>query len=135
MCYNKSKEGFLMSNGTVGNNSDGMRNWSSNIEGNADDYDRLVNNLYSLVESFANSRDFKGTLSDTFYNSFIAMKPEFLKYSATFRDCAELIRRNAANIDNNRSYLNNKINSQNYFNYYIHHNWCIFYKQNIKSLL
>ena len=100
---------------TVSNNSTGMRNWSSNIQSNADEYDELINKLYSLIEGFANSRDFKGTLSDSFYNTFIAMKPAFLRYSATFRDCAELINSRAANIDNNRAALNNRINSQNYF--------------------
>lgn len=97
----------------VSNNSDGMRNWSSNIQSSADDYDGLINRLYSLVEGFANSKDFKGALSDNFYNSFMAMKPNFLKYSSTFRDSAELINSRAANIDNNRAMLNSKINRQN----------------------
>ena len=102
-----------MSSNIVSNNSEGMRNWSTGIQGSADDYDGLINKLYSLAESFANSRDFSGTLSDTFYNNFIAMKPNFLRFSATFRDCAELLNSRAANIDNNRASLNSKINRAN----------------------
>ena len=99
----------------VSNNSDGMRNWSSNIQSSADDYDGLINRLYSLVEGFANSKDFKDASNVFFSLIILRMKPAFLRYSTTFRDCAELINSRAANIDNNRAALNNKINSQNFF--------------------
>ena len=46
-----------MSN-AVSNNTIGMRDWSKNIDSQADSYDELIRKLYTLVDQFANSEDF-----------------------------------------------------------------------------
>ena len=105
-----------MGSNLVGNNSDGMRSWSSNMDNSANEFDGSINKLYSLVEGFVNSRDFKGTLSDNFYNTFSAMRPDFLMFSEFFRGYSNLMKDRASKIDNTHSALNKMVNSMNYFN-------------------
>ncbi len=90
-----------------------MRDWSSNVEERANDYDTLVNRLYTLVDQFVGSSDFKGGLSADFENAVVSQKPQFMKYSETFRECVELINQTATNIDNDEAELQSNINSAN----------------------
>ena len=39
-----------MGSGTVSHNTGAMRNWSSNMSSNAEEYDALISRLYSLIE-------------------------------------------------------------------------------------
>lgn len=97
----------------VSHDTDLMRDWSSNIDERANDYDSLVTRLYTLVDQFVGSPDFKGGLSTDFENTVINQKPEFLKYSETFRECVELINTTATNIDSDESDLQSGINNAN----------------------
>lgn len=97
----------------VSHDTDLMRDWSSNIDERANDYDSLVTRLYTLVDQFVGSPEFKGGLSTDFENAVISQKPEFLKYSETFRECVELINTTASNIDSDESSLQSGINKAN----------------------
>ena len=48
-----------------------------------------------------------------FLNQIMDMKPQFLKYSATFRDCNDLIRSRAKAIDIDEANLKSKIGRAN----------------------
>jgi hypothetical protein len=90
-----------------------MRNWSNVMDTNAGDYDSLINRLYNLIEGFAGSEQFRGGLSTDFLNQIMDMKPQFLKYSATFRDCDDLIRARAKSIDIDEANLASRIERAN----------------------
>ena len=102
-----------MGSGRVSHNTGAMRNWSSNMTSNAEEYDALINRLYSLIEEFTSSSDFSGGLSTDFYNAVVEKKSAFMSYSATFRECADLINKRAARIDSNETDLKNKFNNAN----------------------
>ena len=102
-----------MGMGTVSHNTGSMRNWASNMDSNAEEYDSLINRLYSLIEEFTNSSDFSGGLSTDFYNAVIDKKSAFMSYSTTFRECAQLINKTASRIDSNEAELKNRFNSSN----------------------
>jgi len=102
-----------MGSGTVSHNTGAMRNWSSNMTSNAEEYDALINRLYSLIEEFTGSSDFSGGLSTDFYNAVVEKKSAFMSYSATFRECADLINKRASKIDSNEADLKNKFNNAN----------------------
>lgn len=97
----------------VSHNTDRMRDWSSVMDTNAGDYDSLINRLYSLVEGFAGSEQFKGGLSTDLLNRMTELKPQFLKYSSTFRDCTDLIRSRAQGIDSDEANLKSRIEKSN----------------------
>ena len=97
----------------VSHNTDGMRDWSAVMDTNAGDYDSLINRLYNLVEGFAGSEQFRGGLSADLINRMTELKPQFLKYSSTFRDCTDLIRSRATGIDSDEAALKGKINKLN----------------------
>ena len=102
-----------MSAGIVSHDTDQMRNWSNTVDNNSGDYGSLIRSLYSLVEDFAGSSQFKGGLSSDFLNTFQAQKSEYLKYETTFNECAELIKNRAQNIDSDEAYLQSRINGSN----------------------
>ena len=102
-----------MGSSIVSHNTGAMRNWSSNMTSNAEEYDALINRLYSLIEEFTSSSDFSGGLSTDFYNAVVEKKSAFMSYSATFRECADLINKRAARIDSNETDLKNKFNNAN----------------------
>ena len=102
-----------MGSSIVSHNTGAMRNWSSNMTSNAEEYDALINRLYSLIEEFTSSSDFSGGLSTDFYNAVVEKKSAFMSYSATFRECADLINKRAARIDSNEADLKNKFNNAN----------------------
>ena len=97
----------------VSHNTDRMRDWSSVMDTNAGDYDSLINRLYNLVEGFAGSEQFRGGLSSDLINRMTELKPQFLKYSSTFRDCTDLIRSRAKAIDVDESNLKGRIEKAN----------------------
>lgn len=97
----------------VSHNTDRMRDWSSAVDTKAGDYDSLINRLYNLIEGFAGSEQFKGGLSVDLLNNMNELKPQFLKYSSTFRDCTELIRSRATGIDNDEAALKGRIDKSN----------------------
>lgn len=102
-----------MGSGTVSHNTGGMRNWASNMNDNAEEYDSLISRLYSLIDEFTNSSNFSGGLSTDFYNAVVEKKSAFMSYSATFRDCAELINKRASKIDSDEAELKNRFNRAN----------------------
>lgn len=97
----------------VSHDTDMMRDWSTNVEERANDYDTLVNRLYTLVDQFVGSADFKGGLSTDFENTVVSQKPEFMRYSETFRECVDLIKQTATSIDSDEAELQSSINSAN----------------------
>lgn len=105
-----------MGSNTVSHNTESMRNWSAAVEDYALEYDRLINSLYALVEQFANSKDFRGGLSEDFLDKFINQKTQFLSYSEIFRECSELINKTATKIDNDHAELKSRIQRNNPFN-------------------
>ena len=102
-----------MGSGKVSHNTGSMRTWSSNMTSNAEEYDSLISRLYSLIEEFTSSSDFSGGLSTDFYNAVVDKKSAFMSYSATFRDCADLITKRAAKIDKNEADLNHRFKNAN----------------------
>ena len=102
-----------MGSDIVSHNTGAMRNWSSNMTSNAEEYDALINRLYSLIEEFTSSSDFSGGLSTDFYNAVVEKKSAFMSYSATFRECADLINKRASRIDSNEADLKNRFNNAN----------------------
>ena len=97
----------------VSHNTDQMRDWSAVMDTNAQDYDSLINRLYNLIEGFAGSELFKGGLSVDLLNQMTDLKPQFFKYSSTFRDCTDLIRTRAKAIDTDESNLRSRIDKSN----------------------
>jgi hypothetical protein len=97
----------------VSHNTDGMRDWASVMDTNAGDYDSLINRLYNLVEGFAGSEQFRGGLSTDLIDRMADLKPQFLKYSSTFRDCTDLIKSRAKAIDADESNLKGRIEKAN----------------------
>lgn len=101
-----------MSN-AVSNNTQGMNEWSRNIESQADSYDELIRKLYTLVDQFANSEDFRGSLSKEFENTVLNQRQMFDSYSDTFRQCTEYMKRTANRIDAENDELAARMRSGN----------------------
>ncbi len=97
----------------VSHNTDQMREWSSTVDTKTGDYDSLIDRLYNLVEGFAGSANFKGGLSTDLLSNMTELRPQFLKYSTTFRDCTDLIRSRATGIDSDESALKSRIDRSN----------------------
>lgn len=97
----------------VSHDTEGMRSWSTALDENSNNYDDLVARLYSLVDQFVGSADFKGGLSTDFEEMVVSQRPAFERYSQTFRECVELINQRATSIDNDEAELKNMINSAN----------------------
>ena len=97
----------------VSHDTDLMRDWSNTMDTNASDYDSLINRLYSLVDQFVGSEEFRGGLSTDFMDKVMSQKPAFIRYSDTFKECAELISSTAGRIDSDEAELKSAINSAN----------------------
>ena len=97
----------------VSHNTELMRDWSTTMDDNSSNYDDLVARLYGLVDQFVGSEEFKGGLSTDFEDKVISQKPAFERYSTTFNECSELIRKTATNIDSDEAELKSAINSAN----------------------
>ena len=55
----------------VSHDTNAMRTWSNNVDQNSGDYDDLISKLYALVDQFVGSPQFKGGLSEEFFNVVI----------------------------------------------------------------
>ncbi len=97
----------------VSHNTELMRNWSTTMDENNSNYDDLVARLYNLVNQFVGSEEFKGGLSTDFEEKVISQRPAFERYSATFAECSELIRKTASDIDTDEGELKGAINRAN----------------------
>lgn len=89
----------------VSHDTDQMRNWSDNIENQANDYDSLINRLYAIIDGFVGSPQFRGGLSNDFLEKVLSKKSAFMQYSETFRECSELIATTAGKIDSDEDAL------------------------------
>ena len=98
---------------TVSHNTELMRSWSTTMTDKSNNYDDLVARLYSLVDQFVGSEDFKGGLSTDFEDKVISQRPAFERYSATFNECSDLINKTATNIDSDEAELKGAINRAN----------------------
>lgn len=97
----------------VSHNTEMMRDWSTTMDENNSNYDELVARLYRLVDQFVGSEEFKGGLSTDFEDKVVAQKPAFERYSTTFAECSEIIRKTATNIDSDEAELKSAINRAN----------------------
>lgn len=102
-----------MGTNIVSHDTELMRNWSNTMEDNSDDYDRLINRLYALVEEFAGSSDFRGGLSSDFLDKVLSQKNTFQRYSTTFRECSKLISDTSRKIDSDDAELKSIIGRAN----------------------
>ncbi len=102
-----------MSGGIVSHNTEGMRNWSSNLDKNNATYTELINELYRNIDYFVGSPEFKGGLSEDFGNNVLSKRVEFERFSETFDECVELIKERANKIDSDESELSASIRSSN----------------------
>ena len=77
------------------------------------DYDDLITRFYNLVDQFVGSAEFKGGLSEEFFNVVINKRSEFLQYSETFRECAKYMTTKAGNIDSDEAQMKAMFNRAN----------------------
>lgn len=104
-----------MSSNIVSRNTDSMRGWANTMSANADEYSSLINRLYSLIEQFVGTEDFKGGLSTDFLTKMSELRPEFEKYSTTFEECSKLIKDRSIRMDNSDAELASRISRGNPF--------------------
>ena len=89
----------------VSHDTNAMRDWSNNMDQQSTEYDHLISSFYALVDRFVGSPDFKGGLSEDFYNTVIDKRSDFERYSDTFRECAKILNSRAANIDSDEAQM------------------------------
>ena len=99
----------------VSHDTNAMRDWSNNMDQKSSDYDHLVSSFYALVDQFVGSNEFKGGLSEDFYNLVISKRRDFEQYSDTFKECAKLISSRAGNIESDEAQLKSMFNRANPF--------------------
>lgn len=104
-----------MSN-VVSHDTNAMREWSNTMDEHSNNYDDLIRRFYALVDQFVGTADFKGKLSEDFYNNVYNQRSKFEQYSETFKECAELIKSRAGNIDSDEALLQSMINRANPLN-------------------
>ncbi len=97
----------------VSHDTTGMRDWSGAMENNASDYDSLINRLYTIIDGFVGSEQFKGGLSGDFLDKVLSKRSAFMQYSETFRECAELLTKTAGRIDSDEESLRARISRGN----------------------
>ena len=97
----------------VSHDTNGMRDWSQNIEAKSNDYDDLINKFYAIVDEFVGSPQFKGGLSDEFFNGVMNQRNTFMQYSDTFRECAKYMNTKSANIDSDEAQMKAMFNRAN----------------------
>lgn len=98
----------------VSHNTELMRDWTGNLKNNTTVYDDLVNRMYTLIEQFAGSNDFKGGLSDEFVNVVLNRKQFFKDYSETFNECISVMNKTANKIDDDTNRLANMYNNNDF---------------------
>ncbi len=91
--------------GIVSHSTDLMRSWSTDINEKSNSYDELVDSLYKTIDQFVGSEDFKGGITEDFENSVLSRRPDFQKYSTTFRECTEYMDKAAQTIDDDEAEL------------------------------
>ena len=89
----------------VSNNTDKINAWAGDVNTTADDYDTLVSRLYALVDMFANSEDFKGTVSKEIENNVLNQRKMFDSYSGTFREASGYMKKVGMKIANDTEEL------------------------------
>ena len=97
----------------VSHDTNAMRTWSNNVDQNSGDYDDLISKFYAIVDQFVGSPQFKGGLSDEFFNVVINQRNTFLQYSETFRECAKYMTTKAGNIDSDEAQMKAMFNRAN----------------------
>lgn len=105
-----------MNNNYVSHDTTAMRDWSNNIEDKSNDYDTLVKQFYAIVDQFVGSNEFKGGLSEDFYNLIIGKRADFERYSESFRECSKYLRSRASGIESDEAQEKSIINGANPFN-------------------
>ena len=104
-----------MGSNIISRDTNSMRNWSNTMNANADNYDALVNELYSLIDQFVGSSDFNGCLSREFLQKMEVLKPEFKKYSTVFEEYSKMIKDISIRMDNTDAELASRIARGNPF--------------------
>ena len=97
----------------VGNDTSQMNEWSNNVDLKNQDYEQLIQKLYTLVDNFASSEEFKGSLSKEFENSVLNQKQMFESYSNTLRQCTDYMKTTSTKIDSQNEQLTAQFKSGN----------------------
>jgi uncharacterized protein YukE len=97
----------------VSHDTNAMREWSQNIETKSNDYDDLVNKFYAIVDQFVGSPQFKGGLSEEFFNVVMNQRNTFMQYSDTFRECAKYMNTKSSDIDSDEAQMKSMFNRAN----------------------
>ena len=75
-----------------------MRDWSNTVGNKAEEFNDLVNGLYSKIEALL-ATDYKGGVSDTFNETVLDLKPFFTRQYETLNEFCSTINTAADNID------------------------------------
>lgn len=97
----------------ISHNTEAMRDWATVVTENSNLYSDQIEALYSLVDQFAGSPDFKGGLSTDFENQVIDLKPKFEEYAQVIEECVEIIKERATVIDDVESELDSSLKREN----------------------
>lgn len=90
-----------------------MAEWSSKMDNNTQEYNSYIDELYNLVNFFANSEDFKGQLAENFKETLDSLRPRFDEYATTFEDCIGFINERRETIIEDDTQLTNMFNNEN----------------------
>ena len=82
----------------IGSNTTSMRDWSNTVGNKAEEFNDLVNGLYSKIEALL-ATDYKGGVSDTFNETVLDLKPFFTRQYETLNEFCSTINTAADNID------------------------------------
>jgi len=102
-----------MSSKIVSHSTEAMNNWAKTRESDAEDFDTMVNELYSLIDQFVGTDEFRGGLAEDLRNNLDSYKSEFRKYSTTFREASDVMKKNANKIETNDAMHKRNINAAN----------------------
>ena len=97
-------------NGTVGHNTEEMRNWSGDINNAAAEYESLIGGIYNAVDRFVAS-DFTGGMSSHLEEQILSQRDNFQKLSECLQEFSKMMSDTSANIDEDEEYLKQKIQS------------------------
>lgn len=97
----------------VSHNTEAMRDWASVVNENTNLYSQKIEALYSLINQFVGSPDFKGGLSTDFENQVIDLRPKFEEYAQVIEECVDIIKERATIIDDVESELDSSIRGEN----------------------
>lgn len=93
--------------------TDLMAEWATKMDDNTQNYDSYIGELYNLVNTFANSDEFKGDLAEGFKEKFDSFKPKFDDYTTTLEDCIGFINEKRTQIEEDDTQLINMFNNAN----------------------